>query len=81
MASAAAAIAFPLALQLGWTVLVPALYIVARLAPTGQPSTDAVSVVLDAVFAVILVMPTIILLTAFRKFAGADALAAGFKMK
>jgi hypothetical protein len=27
---------------------------VARLAPTGQPSTDAVSVVLDAVFAVIL---------------------------
>jgi putative spermidine/putrescine transport system permease protein len=34
-----------------------------------------------AVFAVILVMPTIILLTAFRKFAGADALAAGFKMK
>lgn len=54
VASAAAAIAFPLALQLGWTVLVPALYIVARLAPTGQPSTDAVSVVLDAVFAVIL---------------------------
>jgi putative spermidine/putrescine transport system permease protein len=34
-----------------------------------------------AVFAVILVMPTIILLTAFRRFAGADALAAGFKMK
>ena len=34
-----------------------------------------------AVFAVILVMPTIILLTVFRKFAGADAMAAGFKMK
>jgi putative spermidine/putrescine transport system permease protein len=34
-----------------------------------------------AVFAVILVMPTIVLLTVFRKFAGADALAAGFKMK
>jgi putative spermidine/putrescine transport system permease protein len=34
-----------------------------------------------AVFAVILVLPTIILLTAFRRFAGADALAAGFKMK
>ena len=34
-----------------------------------------------AVFAVILVLPTIILLMAFRKFAGADALAAGFKMK
>jgi putative spermidine/putrescine transport system permease protein len=34
-----------------------------------------------AVFAVILVMPTIILLTVFRRFAGADALAAGFKMK
>jgi len=34
-----------------------------------------------AVFAVILVLPTIILLTVFRRFAGADALAAGFKMK
>ena len=34
-----------------------------------------------AVFAVILVLPTIILLTVFRKFAGAEALAAGFKMK
>jgi putative spermidine/putrescine transport system permease protein len=34
-----------------------------------------------AVFAVILVLPTIVLLTVFRKFAGADALAAGFKMK
>jgi putative spermidine/putrescine transport system permease protein len=34
-----------------------------------------------AVFAVILVMPTIILLTIFRRFAGADAMAAGFKMK
>ncbi|MCX7030644.1 MAG: ABC transporter permease subunit [Spirochaetes bacterium] len=34
-----------------------------------------------AVFAVILVMPTIILLTIFRKFAGADAMAAGFKIK
>ena len=34
-----------------------------------------------AVFAVILVMPTIVLLTVFRRFAGADALAAGFKMK
>jgi hypothetical protein len=33
------------------------------------------------VFAVILVMPTIVLLTVFRKFAGADALASGFKMK
>jgi putative spermidine/putrescine transport system permease protein len=34
-----------------------------------------------AVFAVILVMPTIILLTIFRRFAGADAMSAGFKMK
>jgi len=34
-----------------------------------------------AVFAVILVLPTIVLLTVFRRFAGADALAAGFKMK
>jgi putative spermidine/putrescine transport system permease protein len=34
-----------------------------------------------AVFAVILVLPTIILLTVFRRFAGADAMAAGFKMK
>ena len=34
-----------------------------------------------AVFAVILVLPTIVLLSVFRKFAGADALAAGFKMK
>jgi len=34
-----------------------------------------------AVFAVILVLPTIILLSVFRRFAGADALAAGFKMK
>ncbi len=34
-----------------------------------------------AVFAVILVLPTIILLTLFRRFAGADALAAGFRQK
>ena len=34
-----------------------------------------------AVFAVILVLPTIVLLTVFRKFAGADALAAGFRQK
>lgn len=34
-----------------------------------------------AVFAVILVLPTIILLGIFRKFVGADAMAAGFKMK
>jgi putative spermidine/putrescine transport system permease protein len=34
-----------------------------------------------AVFAVILVLPTIVLLTIFRRFAGADALAAGFKQK
>lgn len=34
-----------------------------------------------AVFAVILVLPTIILLTVFRRFAGADALAAGFRQK
>lgn len=34
-----------------------------------------------AVFAVILVLPTLILLSVFRKFVGADAMAAGFKMK
>jgi putative spermidine/putrescine transport system permease protein len=34
-----------------------------------------------AVFAVILVLPTLILLTVFRRFAGADALAAGFRQK
>jgi len=34
-----------------------------------------------AVFAVILVLPTIILLAVFRRFAGADALAAGFRQK
>jgi putative spermidine/putrescine transport system permease protein len=34
-----------------------------------------------AVFAVILVLPTILLLTVFRRFAGADALAAGFRQK
>jgi putative spermidine/putrescine transport system permease protein len=34
-----------------------------------------------AVFAVILVLPTIILLAVFRKFVGADAMASGFKMK
>jgi putative spermidine/putrescine transport system permease protein len=34
-----------------------------------------------AVFAVILVLPVIVLLTVFRRFAGADALAAGFKQK
>ncbi|MDP3178818.1 MAG: ABC transporter permease subunit [Spirochaetaceae bacterium] len=34
-----------------------------------------------AVFAIILVLPTLILLGIFRRFAGADALTAGFKMK
>ncbi len=34
-----------------------------------------------AVFAVILVLPTIVLLSVFRRFAGAEALAAGFKQK
>ncbi len=34
-----------------------------------------------AVFAVILVLPTLILLSVFRRFVGADAMAAGFKMK
>jgi len=34
-----------------------------------------------AVFAVILVLPTILLLGVFRRFVGADALAAGFRMR
>lgn len=54
VASAAAAMAFPLPLQIGWTVLVPALYVLARLSPVGPASADTVTVLLDAAFALIL---------------------------
>ena len=54
VASAAAAMAFPLALQIGWTVLVPALYVAARLSPFGPATADTVTLVLDAAFALIL---------------------------
>ena len=55
VASAAAAMAFPLTIQLGWVVLVPGLYVFARLSPQGPAPADvATVVVLDAAFALIL---------------------------
>ncbi len=54
VATAAAAMAFPLAVQIGWVVFIPVLYTASRLWQVGLDRASVVEVVLDSSFALIL---------------------------
>lgn len=61
VATAAAVLVFPLAMQIVWAALVPVLYAVARLLQLGIGSAATVGVALDATFAAILGAVVIVL--------------------
>ncbi|MBF4561651.1 ATP-binding protein [Microbacterium sp. VKM Ac-2870] len=61
VATAAAVLVFPLAMQIVWAALIPVLYAVARLLQLGIGSSATVGVALDATFAAILGAVVIVL--------------------
>lgn len=74
VATVAAVMGFGMPLQIAWAVIVPALYLVVRIAQVGTAPAELIGVALDAVFALILAAVIIVLGGMFRAVArGIDA--------